>query len=153
MKSAPALSALKDLHALLGDSRKGYRFASSKVELPELSAFLTERSMERRKLQEDLAAVIQDLSFGQVGVDDGSMKGTMHRVWADLRERFSCWDDAAVLDECERGDRYLLERFSAVWEDQRTPTEALQTVRKQRSLIEEQLASLERTNDALLARI
>lgn len=153
MNTAPDLSALTELHGLLEDSRKGYRFAASKVQLPQLAPFLTGQSMARTQLREDLASLIQILRPEPAALEERSLKSVLHGAWADVRERFSCWDDAEVLDECERGDRYLLDRYTAVLEDRSTPEEALLTIRGQRSRVKMQLASLEQTNDSLLARI
>lgn len=153
MSSATDLSALTELLSLLGDSRQGYRFAASKVQLPELAKFLAGQGKFRAVLRKDLAALIQILRPGPVTLDECGFKGVLHGAWADVQDRFSCWDDAEVLDECERGDRYLLDRYTAILEDRSTPEEAFLTICGQRSLVKKQLASLEQTNDSLLARI
>jgi uncharacterized protein (TIGR02284 family) len=49
---------------------------------------------------------------------DGTVKGDLHRAWIDIRDSLSGSANANVLDECERGEKYLLERYEDIFNDE-----------------------------------
>lgn len=125
------IGALKDLYQLLGDSVKGYREAASQVKSPELKVFMSNLSAERATLKQDLGQAVHRLSPDHDKLDEGTLKGDLHRAWMDIREALSSSSDRAVLDECHRGEDFLVDRYRTVLDDEDIPGELRVLLRKQ----------------------
>ena len=129
------IGPLKDLYQLLGDSVKGYREAAAQVTNLQLKAFMSNLSAERATLKQDLSQAVHRLSPDYDKLDEGTLKGDLHRTWIAIREALSSSGDRAVLDECHRGEEYLVERYRTVLDDEDTPGEV-------RGLLREQVAQV-----------
>lgn len=128
------LSTPADLYELLGDSHKGYMEAAKRMKTPKLAQFLAELSTERQHMQHELGAELHQL-MPDVKLDESTMKGDVHRTWMDIRKALSRVDDAAMLRECERGENYLMDRFTSALEDKDVPVELFDLLRKQKSQV------------------
>ena len=71
----------------------------------------------------------------QQKLDEGTLKGDLHRAWIAIREALSKSTDHSVLDECARGEKYLSDRYSTVLEDKATPPATLPLLREQASKV------------------
>lgn len=106
------LNNLDSLRDLLEDSREGYLKAAERVEDPQVKSMLVSVSTNRLKLVKE----VDDLRLkadpeSKTGGDGGTIKGTLHRAWIDLRDALSKSDNANVLHECERGEEYLIDHY------------------------------------------
>ena len=138
-----SITPLKDLYELLGDSRKGYMEVADKAENTQLSGFLLKVSQERGDMQRELGQAIHMLSPDNEKLDDGTLKGDLHRTWMDIRRALTSSEEAALLDECTRGENYLVDRYKTVMDDKETPQEVMPVLRKQRSSVDMTLSSIE----------
>lgn len=138
-----SITPLKDLYELLGDSRKGYIEVADKAENNQLSGFLLKISQERGDMQRELGQAIHRLSPENEKLDDGTLKGDLHRTWMDIRKALTSSEEAALLDECTRGENYLVDRYKTVMDDKDTPQEVMPVLRKQRSSVDLTLSSIE----------
>ncbi len=134
--------ALGDLHELLGDSHKGYLAAATRMKTPKLAQFLAELSNERQHMQQDLATALKRV-LPKIDLENGTLKGDLHRTWMQIRNKISSTEDAAMLDECERGEHYLLERYITVMEDRDLPPDLFDLLRKQKTQVELTLSTIE----------
>ena len=105
---------LHHIHDLLVDSRKGYMEAAERVEDDRVKGLLTAFAQERATLEAavDAELRVQDPDAGHR--DGGTIKGDLHRAWMDLRDSLTKSENANVLNECERGEGYLLMRYDEV---------------------------------------
>ena len=143
MNSATSLTPLKDLYELLGDSRKGYVEVADKVDSIQIAGRLLRLSNERQGMQQAVARIIISLRPAYTKLNGGTLKGNLHRTWMELRKAMSGTTEAALLDECIRGENYLLDRYTAVIVDEQTPQEALQELREQQASVDVALSGLE----------
>ncbi len=128
-------SALKDIAELLIDSRKGYQEAAERVEAPHLKQLLTKLSSERSPLVNEIESQLR--MFGEDAMPkDGTMKGDLHRAWIDIRDSLSGSSNANVLNECERGEKYLLERYDEYINDQDVSANVKSMLNQQRSKVQ-----------------
>lgn len=109
-------SNIKNIVELLIDSQKGYKEAAERAEAPHLKQLLMKLGTERSSLINELTSQLRMLGENDVPAD-GTLKGTLHRAWIDLRDSLSASDNANVLDECERGENYLLSRYDEILND------------------------------------
>ncbi len=134
MDTKTAVAPLNDLYQLVTDSIKGYSESAEKVKTPQLAAFLSKLVVERTQMKHELASTIHRLHPGE-DLDEGTLKGDLHRAWINVREALSSSTDHSVLDECARGEAYLTERYSTVMQDKDTPSSVLPLLREQGSKV------------------
>ncbi|MDQ3101929.1 MAG: PA2169 family four-helix-bundle protein [Bacteroidota bacterium] len=107
---------LKDISELLIDSRKGYQEAAERVEAPHLKQLLSRLGTERAPLINEVGSQLRMLGEDDLP-KDGTIKGSLHRTWIDIRDSLTGSENANVLDECERGEKYLLGRYDDLMKD------------------------------------
>ena len=107
-------TALNTLIATLIDSINGYEDAAAHAEGGRFQQLFRERASERRQVVEDLRAEVRRL--GGNPEDDGSFLGKTHQRFLDLKAAVTGRDDKAVINEVERGEDYLKEKFEAALE-------------------------------------
>ena len=103
------LAVLKTLTDTLADSVNGYRDAAQHVEGDEFRQMFTELADERSQLLSDLQAEVTRL--GGTADRDGSTLGVLHQRWLDFKAGITGRDDKAVINEVERGEDYLKNKF------------------------------------------
>ena len=107
-----AITTLNTLTATLFDSVIGYEDAAANIEgSSRLQQLFRERADERRRMVEDLRAEVRRL--GGNPEDDGSFMGKVHQRFLDLKAAIAGRDEQAIVNEVERGEDYLKEKFEA----------------------------------------
>ena len=105
------VSVLETLTSTLNDSINGYREAAGHAEAPELKQLFGEMADERSRAAADLRAEVERL--GGTPDSDGSTAGYLHQRFLDLKSAVTGRDDKAIVNEVERGEDYLKEKFEA----------------------------------------
>ena len=103
------LATLKTLTDTLADSINGYRDAAEHVELAQFRQMFTQLADERSQVLTDLQSELSRL--GGSAERDGTTLGHIHQRWLDLKASITGQDDKAVINEVERGEDYLKEKF------------------------------------------
>src|SRR5688572_17454695 len=103
------LATLKTLTSTLNDSVNGYRDAAEHVESSQFRELFTQFADQRSRASADLSAEVRRL--GGEPDQDGSTLGGLHQTWLDLKAAVTGRDDKVVLNEVERGEDYLKEKF------------------------------------------
>jgi len=109
------ITTLNTLTATLIDSVTGFEDAAANIEgSSRLQQLFRERATERRQIVEDLRAEVRRL--GGNPEDDGSFMGKTHQRFLDLKAAVTGRDEQAIVNEVERGEDYLKEKFEAALE-------------------------------------
>jgi uncharacterized protein (TIGR02284 family) len=103
------ISTLNTLIATTIDSITGYENSAKDVDNQRFAEIFRERASERQRVVEDLRAEVRRL--GGNPEDDGSFMGKTHQRFEDLKAAITGGDDKAIIDEVERGEDYLKEKF------------------------------------------
>jgi uncharacterized protein (TIGR02284 family) len=103
------ISTLNTLIATLIDSITGYEDAAANSEAGRFQQLFRERAGERQRVVESLRAEVRRL--GGEPEDDGSFMGKTHQRFLDLKAAITGRDDKAIINEVERGEDYLKEKF------------------------------------------
>ena len=109
MDNQDQITALNTLIATLIDSVTGYEDAASNSEAGRFQQLFRERASERSGVVEDLRAEVRRL--GGNPEDDGSFLGKSHQRFLDLKAAITGRDEQAIINEVERGEDYLKEKF------------------------------------------
>ena len=105
------ISTLETLTSTLIDSVNGYRDAAADAEGSQFQQLFREMADQRSRTAEDLRAEIRRL--GGNPPDDGSFLGKTHQRFMDLKAAITGRDDKAIINEVERGEDYLKDKFEA----------------------------------------
>jgi uncharacterized protein (TIGR02284 family) len=104
------ITTLNTLIATLTDSVTGYEDAAANIEGSDrLQQLFRERAGERRGVIEELRAEVRRL--GGDSEDGGTFLGNVHQRFLDLKAAIAGRDEKAIVDEVERGEDYLKEKF------------------------------------------
>ena len=104
------ITTLNTLIATLIDSVTGYDDAAANIDgSSRLQALFRERATERRQVVEDLRGEVSRL--GGDPEDDGSFLGKTHQRFLDLKASITGRDEQAIVNEVERGEDYLKDKF------------------------------------------
>ena len=104
------IATLNTLTATLIDSVTGFEDAAANIEgTSRLQQLFRERASERSRVVEELRAEVRRL--GGNPEDDGSFLGKTHQRFLDLKAVITGRDEQAIINEVERGEDYLKEKF------------------------------------------
>ncbi|MFZ5707991.1 MAG: PA2169 family four-helix-bundle protein [Pseudomonadota bacterium] len=109
MATSDDIATLNSLTTTTIDSVKGFEEAAEDSNAgrygPMFREFATERREAAAMLQEQVRRLGGDPS------DTGSVAGAAHRAFLDFRQMFSARDDKAIVEEVERGEDYIKEKY------------------------------------------
>lgn len=123
------ITTLNTLTTTLIDSVTGFEDAAANIEgSSRLQQLFRERGSERRQVVEELRAEVRRL--GGNPEDDGSFLGKTHQRFLDLKAAVTGRDEQAIINEVERGEDYLKEKFETALESGNLSGETRQVVER-----------------------
>ena len=123
------ITTLNTLTTTLIDSVTGFEDAAANIEgSSRLQQLFRERGSERRQIVEELRAEVRRL--GGNPEDDGSFLGKTHQRFLDLKAAVTGRDEQAIINEVERGEDYLKEKFETALESGNLSGETRQVVER-----------------------
>jgi uncharacterized protein (TIGR02284 family) len=132
-----AIATLNGLIEVSKDGEQGFRTSASGVKSADLKTMFEEAARRcaegARELQNKVRALGGDPERS------GSLTGSVHRGWVNLKSAITGMDELAVLDECERGEDIAKAAYSAALKV-RLPPDV-------RSLIERQYQVVKQNHD------
>lgn len=96
------ISTLNGLIETCKDGQMGFQQASEGVERTDLKSFFSECSVQRSQFAGELQSLVRTL--GGDPEKSGSMAGSLHRGWINIKAAVTGKDEGAILNECERGE-------------------------------------------------
>ena len=103
------ISTLNTLIATTIDSVTGYENSAKDVDNPRFAEIFRERANERQQVVAQLRSEVRRL--GGNAEDDGSFLGKTHQRFEDLKAAITGKDEKSIINEVERGEDYLKEKF------------------------------------------
>jgi uncharacterized protein (TIGR02284 family) len=108
------ISALNDLIQTLRDGEYGYKTAAEGVEKNEYKSLFNRYSEQRREFATELQRLVKGLNGDPK--DSGSVSGSLHRGWIDIKSIVTSGDESAIISECERGEDTAVEVYEEILE-------------------------------------
>ena len=105
------ISTLNTLIATTIDSINGYEDSAQNIDNERFREIFRQRANERQQVVEQLRAEVRRL--GGNPEDDGSFLGKAHQRFEDLKAAITGRDEKAIINEVERGEDYLKEKWQA----------------------------------------
>jgi len=109
------VTVLNTLIATLLDSIEGYQKSAGDIDNRAVADKFNARARERQSVVTKLQAAVA--SAGGNPEDDGTLLGGAHRAFQSLKEAVVSRDDKAIVDEVERGEDYLKNKFEVALAD------------------------------------
>ena len=103
------ITALNTLIATTIDSITGYEDSAQNIDNERLREIFRQRASERQQVVESLRSEVRRL--GGNAEDDGSFLGKAHQRFEDLKAAVTGRDEKAIINEVERGEDYLKDKF------------------------------------------
>ena len=135
------VDSLNDLIHIVEDSHEGYRRATGDSDDKTLKVLFDDLAAERGAVVRELQHQVAEL--GSAPATSGSLLGSAHRLFVDLKSILARQDRAAILSEVERGETECVRRFEHAL-DQDLPRHVAE-------LVQDHLARLKRDLDRVTA--
>jgi len=111
------------------DGQEGFRSAAEDVKNAPLKSLFSELSIERGRFATELQRLVGTL--GEEAESSGSVSGSLHRGWIDLKSALSSGDEHSILAECERGEDSAVAEYRESLEHDELPEAVREVVRRQ----------------------
>jgi uncharacterized protein (TIGR02284 family) len=100
---------LNGLIEVCRDGQEGFKEAAEGTAHADLKTLFYSFSQQRA----EFTGILQELvrSLGGTPENTGSFSGAVHRGWMDIKSAVLGKDDAAILNECERGEDFAKEAY------------------------------------------
>lgn len=133
-----AITTLNTLIATTIDSVTGYEDSAKNIDSEQFRTIFRQRADERQQVVEELRNEVRRL--GGNPDDSGSFLGKAHQRFEDLKAVITGRDEKAIINEVERGEDYLKEKFETALGSQDLPADS-------RSVIERAYQSVRQGHD------
>jgi uncharacterized protein (TIGR02284 family) len=108
-QNSETIALLNDLIDTCKDGEKGYREAAEGIENPFYRMLFTDYARQRSKFASELKA--QVVRLGDQPDRKGTVKGTIHRGWMNLRAAIAGHNDDLIVAECSRGEEIAIKQY------------------------------------------
>jgi uncharacterized protein (TIGR02284 family) len=122
------VSTLNTLIATTIDSVTGYEDSAKNIESEQFRTIFRQRADERQQVVEELRNEVRRL--GGNPDDSGSFLGKAHQRFEDLKAAVTGRDEKAIINEVERGEEYLKEKYETALNDGSLTSESRQVVER-----------------------
>lgn len=111
MDNDDVISTLNDLIETSKDGQEGFRVCAEDAEQrdAQFKALFLERSHGCAAAAAELQELVRAL--GGNPAEHGTVSGSLHRQWVNIKSLITGKDDEAVLNECERGEDVALKAY------------------------------------------
>jgi uncharacterized protein (TIGR02284 family) len=102
MANDSVISTLNNLIETCKDGQEGFQQAAEGVQDSSLKSLFYEYSQQRAQFVGELQGLVREM--GGEPETSSSLAGAVHRGWINIKSAVTGQDDAAILNECERGE-------------------------------------------------
>ena len=128
MDNQDQISTLNTLIETTIDSITGYEESAQNVDNERLRQIFRERADERQQVVSQLREEVRRL--GGDPEESGTFLGKAHQRFEDLKAAITGRDEKAIVNEVERGEDYLKEKFETALNSDKLGAEARQVVER-----------------------
>lgn len=124
MNHSKTIDALNTLIETCRDGEQGFRTAAEGVTDPQVRSLFQQYAQQRGQCVRDLQLAVSKL--GGTAENSGSVSGSVHRGWINIKSLVTGKDEHAIIAEAERGEDVAKAAFeSALGEEMPSDTKAL----------------------------
>lgn len=128
------ITVLNTLINTVNDSIRGYEESANDVKSDRIAEMFREGARERREVLTQLQSAVT--SMGGTPENDGSTLGALHQTFLKVKEAITGSSDDAIVNEVERGEDYIKEKFETALKDEDLTPQARQVIQQAYSTIQ-----------------
>jgi uncharacterized protein (TIGR02284 family) len=132
------VTVLNSLITTTIDSANGFDEAANDARSDRFQSMFREYGSERRQCVQQLQDAVRRM--GGTPEDDGSVKAAAHRTWLNLKDAVTGDSDKQIVEEVERGEDYIKEKYETALKDDKLTPDA-------RAVIQEAYGSVQRGHE------
>jgi len=132
---------LNHLIAIAEDGKEGYENAAKDVKDAGIKSSFLLFAQDRSDYASQLREIVHQLK-GKAEDNGGDTKGSLHRVWMDVKSAFTSGDTDAIINACITGEEAAIKEYKLVLDDSLIPESCKPVIGEQLSGIEQALASI-----------
>lgn len=133
MSNDDVISTLNGLIETCKDGQEGFKTAAEGIERSDLKSLFYEFAQQRSQFAGELQSHVQTL--GGDPENTGSIAGTLHRGWIDIKSAVMGKDEGSILNECERGEDAAKNAYKSALEEN-LPANVMETVQTQYTAVQ-----------------
>ncbi len=141
MDNDKAVSTLNNLIETLKDGEQGFRTAAEGLTNPQAKSLFQQYSRERGQMAQELQSEVRRL--GGDPETSGSVSGSAHRGWMNIKSAITGKDDASIIAEAERGEDVAKKAYEEAARADLPPTA--------RPIVQQQAMRVREAHDAVRA--
>ena len=141
MTNEDVISTLNDLIETNKDGQEGFKTAAEGVQNSEIKSAFYEYAQQRSQFAGELQTAVREL--GGDPEDSGSISGTIHQGWINIKSAVTGQDDTAILNEAERGEDSAKAAYKSALEEE-LPANI-------RAIVERQSTAVQQAHDKVKA--
>jgi uncharacterized protein (TIGR02284 family) len=126
------ITVLNSLIETCKDGEEGYRAAGDAMENADMKTLFHMYAQQRAHFRGELFNEV--LRHGGAPAETGHAAAALHRSWMNLKAAISGKSEAAIIDECERGEEVAITAYQEALKD-RLPADLMTTIEEQFSEI------------------
>ncbi|MGY8909172.1 MAG: ferritin-like domain-containing protein [Flavobacteriales bacterium] len=131
---------LNDLLEKTYDAEKGFKKAAENVDNVALKNYFNTKAEERYSFGHELKTEIR--AFNQEIDKGGSITGSAHRAWMDIKGFLSLDSEESMLEEAIRGEKAAVEEYQEIINDTSLPSSTRDILVSQKNKIENGLQNI-----------
>ncbi|MBW3549412.1 MAG: PA2169 family four-helix-bundle protein [Proteobacteria bacterium] len=120
------IETINELLAVTRDSAEFYEDASTKARNPQLQSLFKDMAQSKNSLVGAMSREVK--AEGATPDTDGTFRGTLHRMYGDVRGKMGS-DDYGYVAQLEESEDRMLHAFNEVLEDKDAPVAVKDAVR------------------------
>lgn len=141
MSNEKAVSTLNNLIETCKDGEEGFRKAAEGLKDPQVKTQFLAYSRQREQMVRELQQEVRRL--GGDPEKSGSVSGSIHRGWMNIKSAVTGKDDSAIIAEAERGEDVAKAAYEKAVEEELPPAT--------RALVQQQAAMVHEAHDRVRA--
>jgi len=141
-KNEETIEKLNVLIDIAEDGKEGYENAAKNVKDAATESSFLLFAKERSVYASQLREIVLQLK-GEATEKGGDTKGTLHRVWINLKSIFTSGDTEAITNACITGEEAAIKEYKLVLNDSLVPESCKPIIGEQLAGIERALASIQ----------
>ncbi|HEX8138305.1 MAG TPA: PA2169 family four-helix-bundle protein [Pyrinomonadaceae bacterium] len=136
------VSTLNDLIETCRDGQQGFQTAAEGVKSGDLKTLFLNYAQQRAQFIAELQTEVRQL--GGKPEETGSVAGSLHRGWLNIKAAVTGQDEKAVISEVERGEDTSVASYREALGKEELPADI-------RAIVERQLAAVKEAHDRVRA--
>ena len=115
MANEDTISTLNNLIETCKDGQEGFKQAAEGIQRSDVKSVFYELGQQRAKFAGELQSLVREM--GDDPETTSSTAGALHRGWINIKSVITGKDDAAILNEAERGEDVAVNAYKKALEE------------------------------------